>query len=559
MRIVVVGGVAGGMSAAARARRLDEDAEIVVLERGDYVSFANCGLPYHVGGEIADRASLLLQTPASLHAALNLDVRTGHEVVAIDPAAKQVTVRLPHDGTDVIDYDALVLAPGATAIRPPIEGLDLPQVHTLRTVPDADAVRALLTDAADRAVVLGAGFIGLEAAEALRERGLEVDLVDLAPHVLPPLDAELATLLDDELSAHGVTTHIGVAAQGIRPSRGTDHAVEVTLSDGTVLPADVVVLSVGVRPDTHLAAGAGLELTEHGAIVVDTAQRTSDPSIWAVGDATAVRHGVTGALGPIPLAGPANRQGRRAADSIMGRLTEATLARPVIGTAVVRVFGLTAAVTGASQEQLRRAGVEHHVVHTHPGHHAGYFPGAEQLHMTVVFAPDGRLLGAQAVGRAGVDKRIDVLATALAAGMTMDDVAELELAYAPPYGSAKDAVNMAGMVAQNVLDGSLTLWYPHQLDEVLDTALVLDVRSHGEYRRGHLTKALNVPHTEVRARLEEIREEAAGRPVRVHCASGFRSYLAHRVLVQAGFDSANLSGGMLTLRAALPDLVLDLG
>ncbi|HMO10677.1 MAG TPA: rhodanese-like domain-containing protein, partial [Actinotalea sp.] len=278
-----------------------------------------------------------------------------------------------------------------------------------------------------------------------------------------------------------------------------------------------------------------------------------------VGDATAVRHGVTGALGPVPLAGPANRQGRRAADSIMGRLTEATSARPVLGTAVVRVFGLTAAVTGASQAQLQRAGIEHHVVHTHPGHHAGYFPGAEQLHLTVVFAPDGRLLGAQGVGRAGVDKRIDVFATALAAGMTMDDVAELELAYAPPYGSAKDPVNMAAMVAQNVLDGSLPLWYPHQLDEVLDTSLVLDVRSPGEYRRGHLAKALNVPHTEVRARLEEIRAEAGGRPVRVHCQSGFRSYLAHRVLMAEGFDSANLSGGMLTLRAAIPDLELEVG
>jgi NADPH-dependent 2,4-dienoyl-CoA reductase/sulfur reductase-like enzyme/rhodanese-related sulfurtransferase len=546
------------MSAAARARRLDENAEIVVLERGDYVSFANCGLPYHVGGEIADRASLLLQTPASLHAALNLDVRTGHEALAIDPATQQVTVRLP-GGTDVIDYDALVLAPGAAAIRPPIDGIDLPQVHTLRSVPDTDAIRALLTDSADRAVVLGAGFIGLEAAEALRERGLDVDLVDLAPHVLPPLDTELASLLDDELSAHGVRTHVGVAAEAIRPTRDSDHAVEVALSDGTVLSADLVVLSVGVRPDTHLAAGAGLELTPQGAIVVDTAQRTSDPHIWAVGDATAVRHGVTGTLGPIPLAGPANRQGRRAADSILGRLTEATLARPVIGTAVVRVFGLTAAVTGASQHQLRTAGIPHHVVHTHPGHHAGYFPGSEQMHMTVMFADDGRLLGAQAVGRAGVDKRIDVFATALSAGMTMDDVAELELAYAPPYGSAKDAVNMAGMVAQNVLDGSLPLWYASDLDTALDTALILDVRSAGEYRRGHLPKALNVPHTEVRSRLEEIREAAGGRPVRVHCASGFRSYLAHRVLSQSGFDSANLSGGMLTLRAALPDLVLEVG
>lgn len=573
MRIVVVGGVAGGMSAAARARRLSEEAEIVVLERGDYVSFANCGLPYHVSDEIPRRDSLLVQTPEALRAALNLDVRTGHEVVAIDRERRTVTaVHTTPAGTQesVLEYDALVLAPGAATVRPPVRGLDLPQVHTMRTVPDADGLRAVLADGARSAVVLGAGFIGLEAAEALRVRGLEVDLVDLAPHVLPPLDAELATLLDAELRAHGVRTHVGVAAEAITArgpvpgegeSTGPDSesgasAVDIRLSDGTVLTADLVVLSVGVRPDSHLAAAAGLELSPGGAIVVDGQQRTSDPHIWAVGDATAVRNAVTGVVGPVPLAGPANRQGRRAADAILGAITPHREARGVLGTAVVRVFGLTAAMTGASQRALQQAGVEHHVVHVHPGHHAGYFPGAEQLHLTMTFAPDGRLLGAQAVGKAGADKRIDVLATALAAGMTVDDVAELELAYAPPYGSAKDPVNMAGFVAQNVLDGSLTLWYPEDLEKTLDTALVLDVRSRGEFASGHLPGALNVPHTELRGRLDEVRAAAAGRPVRVHCASGFRSYLAHRVLAQAGFDSANLSGGMLTLRAARPDLEL---
>lgn len=560
MRIVVVGGVAGGMSAAARARRLGEDAEIVVLERGEYVSFANCGLPYHVSDEIPRRDALLLQTPQSLRAALNLDVRTGHEVVAIDRGARTVTV--VHDtpagqATDVLAYDALVLAPGATAIRPPVPGLDLPQVHTMRTVPDADGLRAVLADGARSAVVLGAGFIGLEAAEALRLRGLDVHLVELAPHVLPPLDAELASLLDAELRSHGVHTHVGVAAEAVRPATDpATAAVEVVLGDGTVLGADLVVLSVGVRPDSHLAASIGLELAPSGAIVVDDTQRTSDPHIWAVGDATAVRNAVTGAVGPVPLAGPANRQGRRAADAILGAISPARTARGVLGTAVVRVFGLTAAMTGASQRALQQAGIDHHVVHVHPGHHAGYFPGAEQLHLTMTFAPDGRLLGAQAVGRAGADKRIDVLATALAAGMTVDDVAELELAYAPPYGSAKDPVNMAGFVAQNVLDGTLRLWYPDDLDKVLDNALVLDVRSAREFASGHLPGALNVPHTELRDRLDEVRAAAGGRPVRVHCASGFRSYLAHRVLAQAGLDSANLSGGLLTLRAARPDLAL---
>jgi NADPH-dependent 2,4-dienoyl-CoA reductase/sulfur reductase-like enzyme/rhodanese-related sulfurtransferase len=585
MKIVIVGGVAGGMSAAARARRLSEDAEIVVLERGEFVSFANCGLPYHVGDEIPERSALLLQTPESLAAALDLDVRLRHEVTGIDRARRRVHVRRlggPDDSPLTLDYDALVLAPGATAIRPPIEGLDLPQVQTLRTVPDADRVRELVAGGARRAVVLGAGFIGLEAAEALRERGLEVDLVDLAPHVLPPLDAELASLLDAELRAHGVRTHVGVAAERLTATGPVADEVDVQdgvhdagasrtapapagaravvhLSDGTALTADVVVLSVGVRPDSRLAEDAGLELGRGGAIVVDDEQRTSDPHVWAVGDATAVRHGVTGVVAAVPLAGPANRAGRRAADSILGRLTAATRARPVLGTAVVRVFGLTAALTGAGREALERAGIAHHVVHVHPGHHAGYFPGAQQVHLTLLFAPDGRVLGAQAVGRAGVEKRIDVLSTALAAGMTVDDIAELELSYAPPYGSAKDPVNMAGFVAQNVLSGTLRLWYAEDLPTVLDEALVLDVRTRTEFTGGHLPGALHVPHTELRERLDEVRAAAGGRPVRVHCQSGFRSYLAHRVLDHAGLDSSMLSGGMLTLRAARPDLVLEQG
>jgi NADPH-dependent 2,4-dienoyl-CoA reductase/sulfur reductase-like enzyme/rhodanese-related sulfurtransferase len=570
LRIVVVGGVAGGMSAAARARRLAEDAEIVVLERGEEVSYASCGLPYHLSGEIAARSSLLVQTPQSLRAALALDVRTGHEVVRIDPDRRTVDVRSAQ-GESTLAYDALILAPGATAVRPPLPGLDHPVVHTLRTIPDVDALRHAVADGARRAVVLGAGFIGLEAAEALRTRGLDVDLVELAAHVLPPLDAELAQLVDDELTTHGVRTHVGIGAAAVEATPEGPGAVAVVLTDGTRLPADTVVLSVGVRPDSTLAAAAGLDLAPGGAILVDERQRTSDARIWAVGDATAVRSAVTGALGAVPLAGPANRAGRRAADAVIealrptdddahrGAARAARTARPVLGTAVVRVFGLTVAVTGAGQQALRQAGVEHHVVHLHPGHHAGYFPGAEQVHLTMSFAPDGRVLGAQAVGRQGADKRIDVLATALAAGMTVDDVAELELAYAPPYGSAKDPVNMAGFMAQNVLDGVLRLWYPEDLDKVLDTALVLDVRSAGEFAAGHLPGAVNVPHTELRERLPEVLDAADGRQVRVHCLSGFRSYLAHRVLDQAGVDSASLSGGMLTLRAARPDLMLVTG
>lgn len=552
MRIVVIGGVAGGMSCAARARRLSEDAEIVVLERGEYVSFANCGLPYHVSDEIQDRRALLVQTPASLRAALNLDVRIGHEATAIDREAKTIAVRTP-DGVMTLGYDALVLAPGARAVRPPLPGLDLPIVHTLRTVPDAERIRAMVAGGARRAVVLGAGFIGLEAAEALRARGLDVTIIELAAHVLPPLDAELASLVDAELGAHGVHRRIGIAASAVELSPNADHAVEVVLSDGSRVPADLVVLSVGVRPDTALAADAALALGPTGAIRVDGSFRTSDPSIWAVGDAIEVTNAVTGLAGPVPLAGPANRQGRMAADAILGRTVRPA---PVLGTAIVRVFGLTAAMTGASQAALAAAGIEHFTVHLHPGHHAGYFPGAEQIHLTASFAPEGRLLGAQAVGRDGVDKRIDVFATALRAGMTADDLAELELAYAPPFGSAKDPVNMTGFMAQNVVAGDLTLWYPDELDDGGSDALVLDVRSRAEFARGHLTGALNIPHTKLRDRLAEVVAAADGGPVRVLCESGFRSYLAHRVLVQAGLDSASLSGGLTTLLAARPELDL---
>ncbi len=548
MRIIIVGGVAGGMSAAARARRLDEKAEIIVLEKGPYVSFANCGLPYHVGGEISRPGDLLLHTPASLRATLDLDVRVMHEVTAIDPAAREVTVLTP-DGVDTLAYDALVLSPGAHAFLPPIPGIDHPAVSHLRTVDEAVAL-AERAGTARTAVVLGAGFIGIEAAEALRGRGLDVAIVEAAPRVLPILAPELAHLVEAELATHGVRVHAGVSASAITPAAT---GVTVELADGATLPADIVVAAIGVRPESTLAVAAGLEVDERGAIVVDGSQRTSDPAIWAVGDATAVRHAVTGEAGPVPLAGPANRQGRRAADAIVGRAREAL---PVLGTAIVRVFSLTAATTGATPAQLERAGIEYEAVHIHPGNHAGYFPGAQAIHLVAFFAKDGRLLGAQAVGRDGVDKRVDVLATALRAGMGADDLAELELSYAPPYGSAKDPVNMLGFMMQNILDGTLALWHGADLPWARENALILDVRSPAEYARGHLPEAVNVPHTEVRERLEEIRAAAGGRPVRVHCASGFRSYLAHRVLAQEGFDSANLSGGLMTLAASEANLHL---
>jgi NADPH-dependent 2,4-dienoyl-CoA reductase/sulfur reductase-like enzyme/rhodanese-related sulfurtransferase len=563
------------MSAAARARRLDERAEIIVLEQGDYVSFANCGLPYHLSGEIAARDELILHTPESLAASLNLDVRTGHRVTGIDRHAQKVTIAAGDD-TYALPYDALLLSPGAVAVRPPITGLDHPAVHTLRTVPDVDALRDRIEEllsahsgggSAPSAVVIGAGFIGLEAVEALATRGLEVHLVELADHVLPPLDAELAPLLADELAAHGVDLRLGVSAQAINAANakantephtdavdrpGGFGAVTVALSDGATLAADLVIVNVGVRPASALAAEAGLDLGPTGAIRVDGDQHTSDPHIWAVGDAVEVTQAITGARIPVPLAGPANRQGRRAADSICGRRT--TPQAPVLGTAIVRVFDLTAATTGANQAALGRAGIAHEVVHIHPAHHAGYYPGSEQVHLVASFAPDGTLLGAQGVGRAGVDKRIDILATAIRAGMTADDLAELELAYAPPYGSAKDPVNMLGFVAQNVLDGTMPQWQAQDLDHAMANTLILDVRSQTEYAEGHLPGALNIPHLELRARLDEVSAAAHGRAISVHCASGVRSYLATRVLLSEGYDARNLSGGWLTLQAVHPTL-----
>ena len=547
MRIVVVGGVAGGMSCAARARRLDESAEIIVLERGRHVSFANCGLPYYVGGEITDSASLLVQTPQSLRAALNLDVRTNHEVVAIDTARRTLSVHTP-DGPAELGYDALVLSPGATPVRPPIAGLDSARVHTVRSVEDALALRErVLAGPADRAVVLGAGFIGLEVAEALAGQGLGVTVVELAEHVLPPLERELAFHVTGELSRLGIALHTGVAATAIEPGERND---VVRLADGTALPAELVVLSVGVRPDTDFLTGSGIVL-ERGAIVVDEHGRTSEPSVWAVGDAVTSVHAVTQARRPVALAGPANRAGRLVADDIVRPGSARPITQP-LGTAIVRVGEVTAAMTGGNRAELDRSGLPYTTLHLHPNQHAGYFPGARQLHLVLQVSPtDGRVLGAQAVGPDGIDKRIDVLATAIRAGLTVGDLIDLDLCYAPPYGQAKDAVNLAGMVGSNVLDGTLRLWYAEQVREVVDSALVLDVRTPAEIASGTLPGALTIPHTELRGRISEVRDAAAGRPVRVLCASGVRSAIAHRVLVQSGFDSASLSGGMLTLRAWL--------
>lgn len=586
MKIVVVGGVAGGMSAAARARRLDEHAEIVVFERSEYVSFANCGLPYHVGGDIPSRDSLLLHTPESLARTLNLDVRVSSTVTTIDRGAQTISVEGPR-GTYSESYDALILAPGARPMVPPIDGVEIPSVHQLYTIPQMDGIIEHIDDGATRAIVVGAGFIGLEAVEALVARGLEVSLVEFAPHVLPPLPAELAPFLNEELQAHGVNVITGAgvstisksavdlravagsktpqlrqgdrldSATPLRSAQNDDSSspsVRVTLTNGDILETDLVILSTGVAPRSELARDAGLELGERGAIVVDSRMRTSDPHIWAVGDAVQLRTHIGGALGPVPLAAPANRHGRLAADSIVRAIGADDDAPPAaLGTAIVRVFEQVAAVTGASPRVLDRLGVDHVTVLVHPNSHAAYYPGAEQIHILASFAPDGTILGAAAVGRDGVDKRIDVLATAIKARMTADDLSDLDLAYSPPFGSAKDAVNMLAFTAQNILDGTMPAWRVADLPEATAGGLILDVRSASECATGMVDGALNVPHTELRTRIDEVREAAAGRTIYVHCASGVRSYLATRILIGNGLDARNLLGGAITLKRAHPD------
>ena len=533
------------MSAAARLRRRDEGAEIIVLERSKYVSFANCGLPYYVGGEIEDPAKLLLHTPQTLKAALNLDVRINSEVTAIDPGAHSVQVADTETGEAyTLTYDHLILSPGGFAARPPIDGLDSPRVHTLRTVDDALALREA---SGTRAVVLGAGFIGIEATEALAHRGFETHLVEFAEHVLPPLEVEMATLVTQELRALGVHVHAGVAAQSIVHGDDRD---SVTLSDGTVLTADVIVLSTGVRPDTAVAEAAGIE-TRGGYILVDDRGRTSAGDVYAVGDAAVGRDHDR----PVALAGPANRGGRLVADAIVDADTGDTAARPIPrpqGTAIVRIGGLTAAMTGANRQALDAAGTQYFTVHTHANQHAGYFPGAQPVHILMHVGTSGQILGAQAVGADGVDRRIDVIATAMRASLTAPDLIDLDLAYAPPYGQAKDPVNQTGMVAHNVLTGELILTGPDALTEDMP---VLDVRTMGEYAAGHMPNSLNIPHTQLRDRLDEVRawvDESIGeRPFVVMCAAGVRSWIGYRIVRAAGFNVTMLSGGIQTLRAWL--------
>jgi NADPH-dependent 2,4-dienoyl-CoA reductase/sulfur reductase-like enzyme/rhodanese-related sulfurtransferase len=553
-KYVIVGGVAGGATAAARLRRLDEKAEIVLLERGEHVSYANCGLPYYAGGAIKERDALFLMTPARFKVTLAIDVRTGHEAKAIHAADKQLTVReLATGRTYTEPYDVLVLAPGAEPIRPPIPGIDDTRIFTLRSVRDIDAIKRQIDEhKVQHAVVVGAGFIGLEMAENLHARGITVAIVEALPQVMNVMDFEMVAPLQQHLRGKGVALHLGDAVSSFAPE---GKRLAVTLASGDRLATDMVLLSIGVRPETALAAAAGLKLDPRGYILTDPRMRTSEPAIYAVGDAVLVTNPLTGQPASVPLAGPANKQARIAADNIAGSGAEY---RGAIGTAIAKVFDMTVACTGLSEKACAKAAIPHHTIIVHPSNHAGYYPGAKQLTLKIVFDPgSGRLLGGQAVGSDGVDKRIDVLAAFLSMGGTLRALTEFEQAYAPPYGSAKDAINHAGFVAENILSGKSAQVGWRDV-ETLRTrgALILDVRTPREFEAGHIEGALNISSTELRGRLAEL---PRNRFILVYCRVGIRGYLCERILRQNGFgEVANLAGGWLTYAPAMAESQLEL-
>jgi len=555
MKVIIVGGVAGGASCAARLRRLDEHAEIMMVERGPYVSYANCGLPYHVGGVIEDEASLLVANAQTFRDNFAIDVRTGCEAASISPHDQTVTLRDVATGAETTHtYDKLVLAPGAVSVRPPLPGIDLPGIFQVRTVPDARAIREWIEGGSPflagmqrysgfeaarpktRAVVVGGGFIGLEMVENLVHRGFDVTLIEMLDQVLPPVDVEHARVVEANLRKHGVRLALNDGVAGFKQT--ASGALDVETRSGAVYPADLVIVSLGVRPDTTLAKLAGLEIGERGGIRADEQMRTSDPNIFAVGDAVEVKDVVTGQWGLVALAGPANRQGRIAADVIAGRQSRY---RGTQGTAIVGLFGEVIAWTGVSEKMLTRLGdTDYRKIYLYPNSHAGYYPGAKPIAMKVLFRPsDGRLLGAQALGQDGVENRINVLAAMLQMGATIYDLEETELCYAPQFGSAKDPVNLAGMVAANVVRGDMPLSY---WDEARD-GFILDVREPTELAVEQVPGVVNIPLGQLRSRLDELPRDRA---IHVVCRSGQRAHTATRVLVQHGFDARDVSGGMLS-------------
>lgn len=544
--MLVVGGVAGGASCAARLRRLDESAEIVVFDRGHFASFANCGLPYYVGDVIADEARLLVATPELFRTRFNIEVHTEEEVTAIDRRSRTISVKdLRSGATRNEAYDALVMAPGAAPIRPPLPGIELAGIFTVRTIPDSRRIREWIEESrARKTVIVGAGFIGLEMAENLVKRGLTVTIIEATDQVMPPIDREMAEFVSRHLSTHGVGLHL---SDPVASFSGIDGRVTSAITkSGHVLDANMVVLAIGVRPETPLARNCGLELGPRGGIKVNESMQTSDPHIWAVGDAVEVRDFVTGEPCVIPLAGPANRQGRIAAEAICGRPARF---RGVQATAVCGVFGLAVASTGISEKRLILAGSsDYAAVYLHPGHHAGYYPGAKPIHLKLIFrSTDGLILGAQAVGEEGVERRIDVISMAIQKGGSVFDLEEAELCYAPQFGAAKDPVNVAGMIAANVLrgDAKLASWK----DLPSTDAYLLDVREPAEFKLGAIDGAVNLPLGELRRRFEELPRD---REIWVNCGVGQRAYYAVRFLQQAGFDARNLSGGYQTWQAWYP-------
>ncbi len=563
-KIVIVGGVAGGASAAARARRLSEDAEIIMFERGSFVSFANCGLPYHIGGDIEDRSKLLLQTPESFLARFNVDVRVMSEVASIDRHNKQVAVKNLLDGSEYIEsYDFLLLSPGAGPVVPPISGIDNPLTHSLRNIPDMDRIiKTIQMNKPEHATVVGGGFIGLEMMEAFHQLGIKTTLIEMADQVMTPVDREMAGFTHVEIREKGVDLKLGVALEAVEyipnqhmasidSGENEEHQhiegeLNLVLSNGESLTTDILIMAIGVRPETKLAKEAGLQIGALGGIYTTDSMQTSDPSIYAVGDAIEEKDFVTGAQTLVPLAGPANRQGRMAADNMLGRNETY---QGTQGTAICKIFDLAVASTGKNEKQLKREGVEYEKVYVHTASHASYYPGAEIVSFKMLFEPStGKILGAQAVGKDGVDKRIDVMAVAQRAGMTVELLQHLELTYAPPYGSAKDVINQAAFVASNIIKGDAT---PIHFDEVTNlngNQVLLDVRNPAELENvGFISGAINIPVDQLRQRVNELPKD---KEIIIYCQVGLRGNVAYRQLVNNGFKARNLIGGYRTFKFA---------
>ena len=538
-KIIIVGGVAGGATAAARIRRLDEQAEIIVFERSGFVSYANCGLPYYIGGVIQDKEELTLQTPENFRERFRIDVRVRHEVTAIHPDKKTVSVKNLKTGEEFEEnYDKLLLSPGARPVQPNLPGVGIDNLFTLRTVEDTLRIREfVLKEKPKSAVLAGGGYIGLEVAENLRELGMDVTIVQRPNQVLNPLDYEMATFVHAKMREKGIHLVLGHSVEGFEQKDGK---TMVILKDGEPLKTDMVILAIGVAPDTHLAKEAGLTLGIKNSIVVNERMETSVPDIYAVGDAVEVHHRITGQKALISLAGPANKQGRIAADNICGGNSSYKGSQ---GSSVIKIFDMTVATTGLNEQAAKQAGIDCDKVYLSPASHASYYPGGTMMTMKVLFEKETyRLLGAQIIGYDGVDKRIDVLATAMAAGMSALELQDLDLAYAPPYSSAKDPVNMAGFMIDNIETGTLKQFFWDEVGELPDdgSVVLLDTRTTEEYGRGHINGFVNIPLDELRERIGEIRR---GLPVYVMCQSGLRSYLSCRILAQNGFDCYNFSGG----------------